>query len=52
MNVVIAIASIYLIWLGALMSTKNMMSAIIFRAIPFFLGSGLAIITLKNYGII
>lgn len=52
MEIVIPFAAIYLLIGSLLITTQNMSSAMIFKAVPFFLGIFLGIIALKNYSLI
>lgn len=48
---VIAVASVYMITMALIIETGNLHSAILFKVVPF-LGAGLGIVALKNYGMI
>ena len=49
---VIAVASVYTITMALIIKTRNLHSAMLFKVVPFFLGAGLGIVALKNYGVI
>ena len=49
---VIAIASVYMITMALIVKPNNLTSAMLFKTVPFFLGAGLGIVALKNYGVI
>jgi hypothetical protein len=52
MDIVIAITSVYLLIGALLVRTDNIMSAMLFKIVPFFLGVGLGIIALRQYGVV
>ena len=49
---VIAVASVYMVTMALLIKPNNLPSAMLFKIVPFFLGAGLGIVALKNYGVI
>lgn len=44
--------AVFLLLSAFVMTTRNMISAIYFKVIPFFLGAGEAIYCLKHFGVI
>jgi hypothetical protein len=49
-NILIFAAGIYLVLVSMLMSTKNLQSLILFKAIPFALGLANILIAVKIFG--
>lgn len=43
---------VYLLLMGILLNTQNLISAVIFKVIPFFLGGYLLLVLLKVTGIL
>jgi len=52
MNICNDIAAVYLIVMALALHTHNHLSALVFKVIPFFLGIGLGLISLKTYGLL
>lgn len=52
MNIIIAISAVYLIFIGALMSTKGFGSGLLFKVTPLLLGFALTMLSFKNFGLL
>lgn len=50
-SLVLGCAAVHSLSLALLVQTKNLISAVIFKVIPFFVGLGLLVILVKMWGI-
>lgn len=52
MNICLSLISVYLIIMSMILNTKNFISALVFKIIPFFLGVWAGFFALKSWGLI